>query len=316
VAAADPALIALCGPTASGKSGLALELAAALHGEIVSCDSLQVYRGLDIGSAKPTAAERDLVRHHLVDVVDPDQPFSAADYARLAREALRDIRSRGRLPLVVGGTGLYLQALLHGLFDGPARDAELRARLERIADRRGDAFLHRWLARRDPEAATRIGANDRVRVVRAFEVLRLTGRAIGDQQRAGSSPLRGFDVLVLGLAPEREALRQAIQARTHRMLEAGLIGEVRGLLGRFSPELRPLQAIGYREAVACLRGDLPEAGLEAAIVTATARYAKRQMTWFRHQTRPEWCAGPVEAGRRARAFLGAKSLTISGESLE
>lgn len=316
MAAAEPPLIALCGPTASGKSALALELAAAWQGEIVSCDSLQVYRGLDIGSAKATPAERERVPHHLLDVAEPDQPFSAADYARQARQVLAEIRSRGRLPLVVGGTGLYLQALLQGLFPGPSRDARLRERFSRIAERRGDAFLHRALARRDPAGAARISPRDRVRVIRALEVRCLTGRPIGEQQREGADALRGFDVLVLGLAPERSALREAIEARTRRMLAAGLLDEVRGLLARYPAGLRPLQAIGYREAAACLRGDLPEARLVPEIVAATARYAKRQMTWFRHQTRPEWCSGPGAAGLRVEGFLRSKSLTISRESLK
>jgi tRNA dimethylallyltransferase len=250
----------------------------------VSCDSLQVYRGLDIGSAKPTAEERADVPHHLLDVADPDEAFSAAAYARLARAALREIASRGRLAIVAGGTGLYLRALLQGLFEGPSRDEGLRRRLEGLAERFGDARLHRLLARVDPEAAARVRPRDRVRVVRALEVFRATGRPISEQQRGGSEPLRDFRSLVVGLDPGRAELRRAVEARTREMLARGLLDEVRGLLGRgYPPELRPLRAIGYRQAVAAVRGELTVGEAESAIVTETLRFAKRQRTWFRHQ---------------------------------
>ena len=298
------ALIAIVGPTAAGKSALALRLAAERPAEIVSCDSLQVYRGLDIGSAKPSAEEQRAVPHHLIDLVDPDGSFSAADWAAAAARAIEGIFSRGRLPLVVGGTGLYLRALLEGLFDGPSRRPELRARLEALAERRGDARLHRLLARVDPAAAGRIPVRDRVRVVRALEVYSATGRPISEQQPAARPAIREVEVLTLGLSPARERLREAVERRTAAMLEAGLVAEVVGLLARgYGPELRPLQAIGYREAVAVAQGAL---GLEEArrrIVTATLRYAKRQRTWFRHQARVSWCGSPQEALARAREWL-------------
>ena len=192
MAPADAPLVAVVGPTASGKSALALRLARALGGEIVSCDSQQVYRGLDIGTAKATPGERRELPHHLLDVVEPDEPFSAADYSRLARAALAQIRGRGRLPVVAGGTGLYLRALLSGLFEGPSRDAVLRRRLEAIAERFGDARLHRLLARVDADAARRIEPRDRVRVVRALEVFGATGRPISAQQREGVRAARGL----------------------------------------------------------------------------------------------------------------------------
>jgi tRNA dimethylallyltransferase len=284
VAAPDPPLIVVAGPTASGKSALALRLARERGGEIVSCDSQQVYRGLDIGTAKPTRAERAAVPHHLIDVADPREAFSAAEFARLARATLADVRKRGRLPVVAGGTGLYLRALLHGLFEGPSRDEGLRARLEALADRRGDGRLHRLLARVDPAAAGRIAPRDRVRVVRALEVFLRTGRALSEEQRGGGEPLSGFRTLLLGLAPDRARLRVAVAARTRRMLEEGLLGEVRRVLADGVPaDARPLQSIGYRQAVAVLRGEMAESEAEAAIVTATMRLAKRQMTWFRHQ---------------------------------
>jgi len=294
-----PPLIAVVGPTAAGKSALALRLARRHGGEIVSCDSLQVYRGLDIGSAKATREERASVPHHLLDVVEPDAAFSAADYARLARAAIADIRRRGRLPIVAGGTGLYLRALLDGLFEGPSRDEALRARLERIAER-GSARLHRLLGRVDPEAAARTRPRDRVRLVRALEVFFLTGRPISAQQRRGGVGLAG-PLLLIGLSPGRTALREAVRARTRQMLERGLLVEVRGLVARYGEPLpRPLAAIGYRQAVAVLRGELDEREAEPAIVTATMRFAKRQMTWFRHQ--PPRVANWFEALESAETF--------------
>jgi len=292
---APPLLIAIVGPTAAGKSALALRLAEAHRGEIVSCDSLQVYRGFDVGSAKPTAEERARVPHHMVDVVDPGQAFSAADYARLARQALAGIRERGALPLVVGGTGLYLRALLHGLFAGPSRDEPLRRRLEGMAARHGGDRLHRWLARVDPPSAARIAPADRVRVVRALEVYHRTGRPLSRHQRDGAEPLRGFAVRILGLAPSRPALRAAVEARTERMLAGGLQEEARRLVARHGADTAPLRSIGYRQAVALVGGAI---GLDEArrdIVTQTMRYAKRQMTWFRNQERVVWRADAAEA---------------------
>jgi tRNA dimethylallyltransferase len=300
----QPRLIAIVGPTASGKSALALRLAVERDGEIVSCDSMQVYRGLDIGTAKPTPEEQRLVPHHLLDVVEPDQPFSAADYARLGRAALADIRARGRLPVVVGGTGLYLKALLHGLFAGPSRDTAFRARLEALAGRRGDARLHRLLARLDPASAVRIAPADRVRVVRALEVLRATGRRIGEHHRAGADPLQGFTPAVFGIDPDRSQLRAAIERRTRQMFERGLLEEVEGLLSRgYSASLRPLQAIGYRQAVAVLQGRETVEQAQHGIVTETMRYAKRQMTWFRHQARVAWSSSGDEAHAAVTAWL-------------
>jgi len=304
-AVAPPLLIAVVGPTASGKSALAFKLARAGGAEIVSCDSLQVYRGFDVGSAKPSAEERRLVPHHLLDVVEPDEPFSAADYARLGREALASIRARGAPPLVVGGTGLYLRALLRGLFAGPSRDEPLRRRLEGMAARYGEARLHRWLARVDPPAAARIGPADRVRVVRALEVFHKTGRALSGHHRNGSEPLRGFEVRVLGLAPEREALRAAVEARTGRMLAGGLLEETRRLLERYGPDVRPLRSIGYRQAAAVVRGALGVDDARRDIVKETMRYAKRQMTWFRNQERVAWCANAAEAEILASRWLSA-----------
>jgi tRNA dimethylallyltransferase len=301
----DRPLIAVVGPTASGKSALALRLARENDGEIVSCDSMQVYRGLDIGTAKPTAEERRLVPHHLVDLVDPDAPFSAADYARVGRAALTEIRGRGRLPIVVGGTGLYLKALLHGLFAGPSRDPAFRARLEAFAARRGDQRLHRLLARLDPASAARIGPADRVRVVRALEVLCATGRRIGEHHQAGAEPLSGFTVAVFGIEPDRRLLRSAVEQRTRQMFERGLLDEVEGLLARYCDSLRPLRAIGYRQAVAVLRGRATVEQAQRDMVIETMRYAKRQMTWFRHQARVAWSRTADEAHAAVASWLAS-----------
>jgi tRNA dimethylallyltransferase len=309
-----PPLVAIVGPTAAGKSALGLRLARARGGEVVSCDSLQVYRGLNIGSAKATRSERGLVPHHLLDVVEPTEAFSAAEYARLAREALADLRSRGKLPVVVGGTGLYLRALLQGLFAGPSRDDALRARLEAMADRFGTPRLHRLLARVDPRAAARIQAADRVRIVRALEVFRATGEPISRRQERGAPGLEGFDVLLLGLDPDRGELRGRVEERTRTMLAAGLVEEVRGLLARgLRPDARPLASIGYRQALSVVRGEMTPEEAETAIVRDTMRLARRQMTWFRHQAEVTWFRAAEEAFEAAVAFVDGRGSLRPGD---
>ncbi len=307
LAAAAPALIAVVGPTAAGKSALSLRLAREHAGEIVSCDSLQVYRGLDIGSAKPTLEERVQVPHHLLDVVEPDAVFSAADYSRLARRALAGIAARGRLPLVVGGTGLYFRALFRGLFSGPSRDEVLRERIEGVARRLGDAGLHRLLARVDPEAAARIAPADRVRIVRALEVWKLTSRPLSAHLRENAGePLRGYRSFVVGLDPGRDKLREAVAARARAMLAAGLVDEVRGLLSRGVPAAaRPLGAIGYREAMGVVRGEATADEALRDIVAATMRLAKRQLTWFRKEPSVTWFASGEQAAVAVAGFLAA-----------
>jgi len=279
-----------------------MRIAGARPAEIVSCDSLQVYRGLDVGSAKPGAADRAAVPHHMIDVVDPDQDFSAADYGRMGRAAIAEIHARGRVPIVAGGTGLYLRALLHGLFEGPARDEPLRRRLSAIADRHGDPRLHRILARVDPESAARIEVRDRVRVVRALEVYRATGRPIGEHHRSGAGPLPVFEWRVLVLDPGRERLRAAVEKRTDAMLAGGLVEETRKLIERY-PGARPLEAIGYRQAAAVVRGVWPVDQARRDIVVETMRYAKRQRTWFRHQETATWFADADQAFDAAQRWL-------------
>jgi tRNA dimethylallyltransferase len=301
--AALPPLIAIVGPTAAGKSALALELALDRSGEIVSCDSLQVYRGLDVGSAKPTAAERARVPHHLLDVVAPDGEFSAAQFASAGRQALAEIAKRRRLPILVGGSGLYFRALMRGLFEGPERDPALRSRLEAIAARFGDARLHRWLRHVDAESADRIPTSDRLRVVRALEVLKATGLPLSEHLRRPHQPLTGFTPLVIGLAPARTELRSRVERRADLMLAAGLIAEVQGLLAAgYSATLRPLRAIGYRQAVGVLQGGLTLADARTSLIADTMRYAKRQMTWFRREP-VRWFEAAADARAAIDAFL-------------
>jgi tRNA dimethylallyltransferase len=286
----EPLLIVILGPTASGKTGLSLRLAERFQGEIVSCDSVAVYREFEIGTAKPTQEERARVPHHLIDAAAPADLVTAGDYSRLARQAIQEINARGHLPIVVGGTGLYLRALLEGLFAGPPRSEELRARLRVRGEERGPQYLHRLLRRLDPKAAQSIHSNDVAKVIRALEVS-ITARAPMTQMwQEGREPLRGFRILRIGLNPDREALYARINARAREMFSAGLIDEARALLARY-PTARPLTSLGYKQAIQHVRGELT---LEEAITAAEQghrNYAKRQITWFRREPQVEWFAG-------------------------
>lgn len=293
----------MVGPTGSGKSDLALAIAAEYGGEVVNCDSLQIYRYFDIGTAKLTPAERRGIPHHLLDAADPDELFSAGEYARRARAVLDEISDRGRLPVVAGGTGFYLRALIHGLFPGPSRDETLRQRLAE-RERRRPGSLHRILRRFDPAASRRIHPNDRQKLIRALEVCLLTRQSLSEAFAAGREPLRGYRCLRLGLDPPRPALYGRLDERCRRMFEAGLIGEVRRiLLLGYSPHVKPLEAHGYKQALQVLRGELT---LEEAIFYAqrnTRRYAKRQWTWFRQEPGIEWLRGFGEDPDVRRAAL-------------
>lgn len=289
--AADPLLIVLLGPTASGKTALSLTLAERFAGEIVNCDSVAVYRELEIGTAKPSPAERARVPHHCIDIAAPETQYSAGDYQRDAREALAAIGARGHLPIVTGGTGLYLRALLQGLFAGPRRSEALRVRLRRSAERHGERWLSRALARLDPQAARRIHANDTPKLVRAIEVSLQARQPITQAWTAGARPLTGFRVLRIGLAPERSALYARINRRAARMFEDGLVEETRGLIDRYGAGLRVLDSLGYRQAGQVLRGELTLPQAVEAAQQGHRNYAKRQLTWFRREPDVRWLNG-------------------------
>ncbi|MBZ5586305.1 MAG: tRNA (adenosine(37)-N6)-dimethylallyltransferase MiaA [Acidobacteriia bacterium] len=284
-------LVAVAGPTGSGKSDLALALAETLGGEIVNCDSLQVYRYFDIGTAKLALEERRGIPHHLIDIIDPDQTFTAGEYARLARGVIAGISARGRLPIVAGGTGFYLRALVDGLFEGPSRDQPLRDRLAAREARRAGG-LHRLLSRFDPEAARRIHANDAPKVTRALEVCLLARRPVSELYREGRDALRGYRVLKLGLLPERDALYERLDARCRAMFEGGLVEEVRRILALgFPASCKPFESHGYRQALQLIEGELNAREALFYAQRNTRRYAKRQLTWFRREAGLEWLKG-------------------------
>jgi tRNA dimethylallyltransferase len=288
----EPLLIVLVGPTASGKTSLSLRLAETLRGEIVSCDSVAVYRDMEIGTAKPSYEDRARVPHHMIDVVLPTTPYSAGDYGRAARAAVAEIASRGRVPIVTGGTGLYLRALLDGLSPVPPRDEALRERLRVAVQRRGPAVLHRALRRVDAQAAARIHANDESKLIRAIEVSALLGGAMSDLwSQHAPEPLHGFRVVQLGLQPDRVALYRRIDARCEQMFAAGLLDETAALVKRYGEQCRALQSLGYAEAQAVLRGELTEAEAVAKAQQGHRHYSKRQRTWFRPDHRIHWLHG-------------------------
>jgi len=284
-------LVVLLGPTASGKTALSLWLAQRLNGEIVSCDSVAVYREFEIGTAKPSLDERKLIPHHLIDVVPPDGLITAGDYARMARQALTEISSRGRLPIVVGGTGLYLRALLEGLFAGPPRSEDLRERLRQRAAVRGPESLHRVLHRLDPQAATAVHPNDVPKVIRAIEICMSAHKKMTEMWREGRDPLSGFRILRLGLDPDREALYQRINERAAAMFLHGLLEETRVLRERYGDSARPLSSLGYKQAGQHLSGELSLDQAIAAAQQGHRNYAKRQMTWFRREPDVHWLHG-------------------------
>jgi tRNA dimethylallyltransferase len=300
-AAKEPLAAIILGPTASGKTALSLALAEQFNGEIVSCDSVAVYRGMELGTAKPSIEERTRVPHHLIDVAEPDEPFTAGEYARQARAALTEIASRGKLPIVTGGTGLYLRALTEGLFAGPARQEDLRARLRSKAQRRGSAWLHRVLARLDAATAARIHANDTPKLIRAVEVCLAAGSPLSTLlQNEGKNPLTGFRLLRIGLDPPRQELYGRINARCAAMFATGLVEETRGLLARYG-ELKALDSLGYKQARGVLDRTLSEEAAIAAAQQGHRNYAKRQMTWFRREPEVRWSSGFGDEAETVRA---------------
>ena len=306
-------IIVIVGPTASGKSDLALSLAESFNGEIVNYDSVQIFRGLDIGSAKPSREERQRVPHHMIDIREPADLFTAGDYQREAREVLHDLQKRGRVPVLVGGTGLYLLALTEGLFQGPTRSEHWRARLEAISEARGREYLHRLLVRLDPEAAGRIAARDKPKIIRALEVRLETGKPLTEHLKTEPRrPLKGFEICGLGLDPPREECYRRIDLRVEAMFQAGLVDEVRRLLARgVPPDAKPLGAIGYRHVLANLDNTGAWDDTIRMIQRDTRRYAKRQLTWFRRLANTTWFGGPgnnkeikEEVHRQVNFFLG------------
>ena len=287
----DPLLVVILGPTASGKTALSLALAARFHGEVVNCDSVATYREFEIGTAKPNAAERAHAPHHLLDIVDPTGYITAGEYARLARQALTEIKSRGNLPIVVGGTGLYLRALLDGLFPGPQRSEELRDRLRQRVERNGADYLHRLLRRLDPDAAAKIHANDIPKLIRAIEVCLESRQRMTEMWKQGRDPLTGFRILRLGLNPNRDALYARINRRAEQMFNAGLVEEPTRLLANYGEAARPLTSLGYKQAVQLLRGEIDLQTAVQAAQQAHRNYAKRQMTWFRREPEVVWLDG-------------------------
>jgi len=288
----NPPLVVIVGPTAAGKSALAIALARRFGGEIINCDSVQIYRGFDIGTGKVCGKERGEIPHHLLDIAEPTETFTAGDFRREALRILDELRGRGKLPIVVGGTGLYLRALLMGLFEGPERSELLRARLAEIAERHGREFLHRMLLRLDSTAGARIHPRDTPKIIRALEVCLLARQPISDMHARGRQALEGFRVTKIGLQPERGRLGERIALRAEEMFRNGLLDEVRGMLSRGdASRIKALGAIGYREARALLAGEMTQADAVGRTATATRQYAKRQMTWFRREKDVEWFAG-------------------------
>lgn len=288
---AEPLLVVILGPTGSGKTALSLRLAQEFRGEIVNCDSVAMYREFDIGTAKPSPEERAQAPHHLFDFVEPTQEVTAGEYARQARRVLAEISARQRLPIVVGGTGLYLRALLEGLFAGPQRSEELRERLRARVEERGAVHLHRILRRLDCASAEKVHPNDAPKLIRAIEVCLASRRKMSELWQQGRDPLKGFRILRLGLDPERGALYERINLRARQMFENGLIEETKGLTVKYSANARPLTSLGYKQAAQLLRGELTRDQALQAAQQAHRNYAKRQMTWFRREPEVTWLKG-------------------------
>lgn len=305
----EPLLLVVLGPTASGKTALSLALAERFHGEIVNCDSVAMYREFDIGTAKPIASERARVPHHLLDFVEPTSHITAGEYARLTRPVLEEIKARGRLPILVGGTGLYLRALLEGLFPGPQRSEELRDRLRQRVESRGPNYLHRVLRRLDRAASEKIHANDTPKVIRAIEVCLDSRQKMTELwQQHGRDPLRGFRILRLGLDPDRTALYERINRRAQQMFAIGLVEETQRLLEKYGDAAGPLSSLGYKQAVQHLRGELTREQALQAAQQAHRNYAKRQMTWFRREPDVRWLRGfgdDRQVQRMAEAIVSA-----------
>jgi tRNA dimethylallyltransferase len=287
----DPLLVVVLGPTASGKTALSVALAERFRGEVVNCDSVAMYREFEIGTAKPSAGERARVPHHLFDCVEPTGYITAGEYARLARQVLAEIKLRQNLPIVVGGTGLYLRALLDGLFSGPERSEELRQRLRWRVEQNGSDYVHRVLRRLDPDAAAKIHANDVPKLIRAIEICLASRQKMTEMWKQGRDPLTGFRIVHLGLNPDREALYARINERAKQMFNSGLVEETRHLLTKYGDAAGPLSSLGYKQTVQLLRNEIDLKSALQAAQQAHRNYAKRQMTWFRREPDVVWLEG-------------------------
>ena len=309
-------LIIVLGPTGSGKSELAIFVAQAIHGEVVNCDSLQLYRGFDIGTAKLGERERRGVPHHLIDVLEPTEPFTAGEYARRAGSVLLEIAGRRSVPVLVGGTGFYLRALLEGLFPGPAGDELVRVRLE-LREQNRPGSLHRILSRLDPAAATRIHRNDKKKIIRALEVRLLAGKPISTLFASGRGALSGFRPVKLGLNPPRELLYQRLDARTRGIFEHGLMDEVRRLLAAGVPRTaKPFESLGYKQALQVVEGRMTAEQALQSTQTETRQYAKRQLTWFRKEPAVHWLEGFGDDPCRQEEAIAIVRPYISNQRLE
>jgi tRNA dimethylallyltransferase len=282
-------ILVILGPTASGKTKVSLEIADILKGEIISADSRQIYRFMDIGTAKPVLEERKRIPHHLIDIVNPDEYFSAADYSTKTREAVKDVLGRGKEPIIVGGSGLYLRALVKGIFMGPGRDEKLRSELKEKAEKSGVESLYKELEQKDPEAAKKIGQHNLVRIIRALEVYELTGKKISDLQKNGEYPSEEYDFIKIGLELDRERLYQRIEQRVEQMIKAGLVEEVKSLKEkRYDLRFAPLRTFGYKEIFQYLDGKMSLDEAKEKIKLETRHYAKRQITWFKKEEEIFW----------------------------
>lgn len=301
----EPLLICVIGPTASGKSSLAVKLAEKMGGEIVNCDSMQMIRDLEIGTAKPGPSEKAICPHHLFDLISVEDVYSAGQYMVQARETCADITSRGRIPVVTGGTGLYLRALLQGMFEGPSREEEIRERLKIISGKKGTSFLHKWLSLKDPLAAEQVKPSDEVRLIRALEVRITTGSTISSL-RGQEQPLTGYRIVKIGLNPERSLLYERINKRTVQMFAAGLLDETRSLLKKgHDASCKGFDALGYRYATQVLKGRMEESRAIELTQRDSRRYAKRQMTWFRREPDVRWIP---DFGDSAETFKAASEI--------
>jgi tRNA dimethylallyltransferase len=311
-------VLAVLGPTASGKTSLGLALAERYDGEVINCDSTAVYRGFDIGTDKLPIEARRGIAHHLIDIADPTEVYTAAQFARDAARVIREIHGRGRLPILIGGTGFYYRALTRGLFPGPGADEALRARLNRVAHRRGVERLHRMLQRADPESAARIMARDQKRLVRALEVYLATGRPLTEHFGETASLIADCDVIAIALRLPAEMTAERVARRVDEQFERGIVDEVRGLLASgVPPEARPFGGLVYRQVMELLRGLRDEAATRALITQENRRYARRQLIWFRKEPNLVWFDGPGERREtriRVEDELAARGLEARGSA--